>query len=71
MELILLNIGRENHLIYPALFSILVLMTICTTVAASPIFNYLFREIREDFTTESENITVESKILASDKFIIK
>jgi Kef-type K+ transport system membrane component KefB len=41
MELLLVNIGRENGLISPALFSMLVLMTICTTAAASPLFNLL------------------------------
>jgi Kef-type K+ transport system membrane component KefB len=41
MELLLVNIGRENGLISPALFSMLVLMTIFTTAAASPLFNLL------------------------------
>jgi Kef-type K+ transport system membrane component KefB len=41
MELLLVNIGRDNGLISPALFSILVLMTICTTATASPLFNLL------------------------------
>jgi Kef-type K+ transport system membrane component KefB len=41
MELLLVNIGRDNGLISPALFSMLVLMTICTTAAASPLFNLL------------------------------
>lgn len=38
MELILLNIGLERGLIGPALFSILVLMAIVTTLMATPIF---------------------------------
>jgi Kef-type K+ transport system membrane component KefB len=51
MELILLNIGLENQVINVALFSVLVLMTICTTCAASPIFNYLFsNELKEPVT---------------------
>jgi Kef-type K+ transport system membrane component KefB len=41
MELLLVNIGRDNGLISPTLFSILVLMTICTTAAASPLFYLL------------------------------
>lgn len=41
MELLLLNIGRDNGLISPALFSILVLMTICTTAASSPLFKLI------------------------------
>lgn len=38
MELILLNIGLERNLITPALFSILVIMAIVTTLMATPIF---------------------------------
>jgi Kef-type K+ transport system membrane component KefB len=41
MELILINIGRDNGLITTELFTVLVLMTICTTAAASPLFNLL------------------------------
>ena len=38
MELILLNIGRERGLITPTLFTILVLMTLATTLMATPLF---------------------------------
>jgi Kef-type K+ transport system membrane component KefB len=38
MELILLNIGLERGLITPALFTMLVLMAVATTLAASPVF---------------------------------
>lgn len=38
MELILLNIGLERGLITPTLFTMLVLMAIATTLAASPVF---------------------------------
>jgi Kef-type K+ transport system membrane component KefB len=41
MELLLVNIGRDNGLISPALFSMLVLMTIVTTASASPLFKLL------------------------------
>ncbi len=41
MELLLVNIGKDNGLISPALFSMLVLMTICTTASASPLFKLL------------------------------
>lgn len=44
IELILTNIGLENHLISPALFTILVLMAIVTTVAASPLFKLFSRQ---------------------------
>jgi Kef-type K+ transport system membrane component KefB len=43
MELILLNIGRERGLITPTLFTILVLMTLATTLMATPIFGLLYR----------------------------
>ena len=43
MELILLNIGLENGVIRPALFSILVLMAIVTTLMTSPLFELLYR----------------------------
>ncbi|MBO3460488.1 cation:proton antiporter [Aetokthonos hydrillicola Thurmond2011] len=43
IELILTNIGLENHLISPTLFTILVLMAIVTTVAASPLFKLFYR----------------------------
>ncbi len=41
MELIILNIGLEHHLITPTLFSMLVMMAIITTFIASPLFHYL------------------------------
>jgi Kef-type K+ transport system membrane component KefB len=53
MELLLVNIGRDNGLISPALFSILVLMTICTTAAASPLFNLLSK----GYTDPSANLS--------------
>jgi len=43
MELILLNIGRERGLITPTLFTILVLMTLATTLMATPLFGLLYR----------------------------
>jgi len=38
MELILLNIGLERGLITPALFSIMVIMAVVTTLMATPVF---------------------------------
>jgi Kef-type K+ transport system membrane component KefB len=43
MELILLNIGRERGLITPTLFTILVLMTLATTLMATPLFSLVYR----------------------------
>ncbi len=49
MELIIINIGRENGLIEDGLFSILVVMAIVTTLMASPIFQYVYgRHVRRD-----------------------
>ena len=41
MELILLNIGLSAGIVGPLLFSVLVLMAIVTTFAATPLFNWL------------------------------
>lgn len=43
MELIILNIGLQRGLIEPALFAIMVMMAIVTTVAATPVFNGIQR----------------------------
>jgi Kef-type K+ transport system membrane component KefB len=43
MELILLNIGLERGIITPALFTIMVMMAIVTTLMASPLFEYVYR----------------------------
>ena len=43
MELIIINIGLQRGLIGPALFSILVLMAIVTTLMATPLFNWVMR----------------------------
>ena len=42
MELIIINIGLQRGIIGPALFSILVLMAIITTLMASPLFEWLY-----------------------------
>lgn len=43
MELIILNIGLQRGLIEPALFAIMVMMAIATTLAATPAFNRIER----------------------------
>ena len=43
MELIILNIGLERGLITPALFAVMVMMTIATTMAAGPLFDWAWR----------------------------
>jgi Kef-type K+ transport system membrane component KefB len=48
MELIIINIGLQAGVIGPALFSMLVLMAIVTTLMASPIFEWVYgREARK------------------------
>ena len=42
MELIILNIGLQKGVIQPALFSIMVLMAIVTTLMATPIFEWVY-----------------------------
>jgi Kef-type K+ transport system membrane component KefB len=46
MELILLNIGLERHIISPTLFTILVFMAVATTLMASPLFELVYRKER-------------------------
>ena len=47
MELIILNIGLERGIISPTLFTIMVCMAICTTLIASPLFEYAYRRRRK------------------------
>ncbi len=42
MELIILNIGLQKGIIQPALFSMMVLMAIVTTLLASPTFEWVY-----------------------------
>ena len=42
MELILVNIGLQQGIITPTLFTMLVLMAILTTLMASPIFEFVY-----------------------------
>ena len=44
MELIVLNIGYEMHIISPTLFAMMVLMALVTTVATTPILHLLGRD---------------------------
>ncbi|HLJ35652.1 MAG TPA: cation:proton antiporter [Ktedonobacteraceae bacterium] len=48
MELILLNIGLEQGIITPTLFTMLVLMAIVTTLMASPIFDGVYGRYRKN-----------------------
>lgn len=48
-ELIMLNIGLEEHIITPAFFTILVLMSITTTLIASPVFKWMYGRVDPDW----------------------
>jgi Kef-type K+ transport system membrane component KefB len=43
MELLILNIGLERGIITPTFFTIMVMMAIGTTLAATPVFNRVYR----------------------------
>jgi Kef-type K+ transport system membrane component KefB len=43
MELILINIGLDRGIITPALFTVFVVMTIVTTIIATPLFKLIYR----------------------------
>ena len=43
MELIMLNIGLERGVITPTLFTVMVVMTLVTTMAAGPLFEWAWR----------------------------
>jgi Kef-type K+ transport system membrane component KefB len=46
MELIILNIGLQRGIIEPTLFTLMVLMAIATTLAATPAFDWIQRRAR-------------------------
>jgi Kef-type K+ transport system membrane component KefB len=47
MELVMLNIGLAYQVITPTLFTIMVMMTLATTLAAGPVFEWAWRGSRE------------------------
>jgi Kef-type K+ transport system membrane component KefB len=63
MELILLNIGLEQGIITPTLFTILVLMAIVTTLLASPIFELVYGRHRKSMTSAEQVVTVDSPFM--------
>jgi len=48
MELIILNIGLQRGLITPSLFTVMVLMAVVTTLAAGPLFQWVFERKLKD-----------------------
>jgi Kef-type K+ transport system membrane component KefB len=55
MELIILNIGLQQGIIEPALFAIMVMMAIVTTLMATPIFERIYGRAGSRDTTEKVN----------------
>jgi Kef-type K+ transport system membrane component KefB len=55
MELIIVNIGLQKGIIQPALFSIMVLMAIVTTLMTSPLFEFLYR--RRSTVVNEQSVT--------------
>lgn len=60
MELILLNIGLQQGVITPTLFTMLVLMAIATTLMASPLFELVYGRYRREHGDTQEVIAVAS-----------
>ena len=54
MELIIINIGLQHGIIGEALFSILVVMAICTTLMASPVFEMVYGRRMRAASAESK-----------------
>ena len=54
MELILLNIGLEQGIITPTLFTIMVMMAIVTTVMTLPVFEWVYRRPQQIETAGAE-----------------
>jgi Kef-type K+ transport system membrane component KefB len=52
MELIILNIGLQRGLITPTLFTVMVTMTLATTMAAGPMFEWAWRGSAESEAAE-------------------
>lgn len=62
MELILLNIGLQQGVITPTLFTMLVIMAIVTTLMASPIFELVYGRFRK------KQVAVDSAMVADEIF---
>lgn len=67
MELILLNIGLQQGIITPTLFTMLVLMAIVTTLMASPLFEFVYRRNRTTTILAEQGINVNLVATMEDK----
>ena len=57
MELIILNIGLQRGLITPTLFTVMVVMTLTTTMAAGPLFEWAWRGSAESQAAKRRGAT--------------
>lgn len=48
MELVILNIGLQNHIITPTLFTMMVIMTLVTTLMTSPLVSFILRKQQKE-----------------------
>lgn len=71
MELIIINIGLQRGIITPALFSILVLMAIVTTLMASPLFELVYGRHRRDAHGVLNEDALEDAPVAEGQFAAK
>jgi Kef-type K+ transport system membrane component KefB len=61
MELILLNIGLQQGVITPTLFTMLVLMAIATTLMASPLFEFVYGRHRRERAVEQDGDIIKTE----------
>ncbi len=61
MELIVLNVGFEMHIISPVLFAMMVLMALVTTFATTPILHLVMNEEPEQETRPSRTRSLEAR----------
>jgi Kef-type K+ transport system membrane component KefB len=67
MELILLNIGLQNGIITPTLFTMLVLMAIITTLMTSPLFEFVYGRYRTRHVPAKQVVEVGSAAVATSE----
>jgi Kef-type K+ transport system membrane component KefB len=65
MELILLNIGLQQGVITPTLFTMLVLMAIVTTLMASPLFELVYGRYRTKQTPVGQAVEKERTVVTT------
>ncbi len=67
MELIIINIGLQHAIIQPALFSILVLMAVVTTLMATPAFEWFYGRHHRQAGTPATGTSASAITLAAER----